>query len=500
MNCREVGSRLQALADDQIGPAHRRAVEEHLEGCARCAEAAREARQNVSFLVERLAHLRKAIQTDLSGLQAPAISPPRNNTEVTEPRSKVPLVIIAVAVLITLAAAAFFLLNDDNGVEEPTDQGRITPTETGERPKRDQRPEQPTRTTREPPRAVDPSDSTTVAPGPGIPGKTGQPAPLGIAAMLPVLRNRPTQGNLERAWEALARNPGYTPRLLARIENAEDTMTRAVLVLVLGADHRSEDARATLFRLLAEDGAPEVRTAAGAAMAWSAEATGQKIPTIRGLMVPVGPIEDRASLKKLLVAAEAERDPTVVATLIRAVGPSEGPGGEISSRLVELARSESVVVRDAALAALSASPPADSRIILRLIEDTSLPVASRAALVHGLAGSRDAVAHLSRIIRRAEEVPLQVAAVDALKECWDRYARIELLETLRSSTAPEVRRAAVGVLSFDPSKASLEALQRAARDDDDPGTRQEARQAAIEMKRALEPDSDTPTRGNRSGD
>jgi len=500
VNCREVGTRLQALADDQIGPVHRREVEEHLKGCTQCAVAAREARQNVSFLVERLAHLRNAVQTDLSGLQAPAVTPPRSGAEVTKPRSRVPLLIGAIVVVIALAAAAYLLLTTGSGTEKPTDQGRAVPAETDRRRKTAPRPGRSTDTPKKETPRVDPADSGPDERRREHPRKIGAPPPLGIAAMLPVLMNRPTQGNLERTWTALARNPGYTPRLLHRIENADDAGTRAILVMVLGADNRAEDTRAALFRLLAEDGAPEVRTAAGAAVAWSADASGQKIPTIRGLVVPIGPIEDQTSLKRLLAAAESERDPVVVATLIRAVGPSEGPEGEISSRLVELARSESEVVRDAALAALRASPPADSRILLRLIEDTSLPVASRAELIFGLAGSREAVTHLSTIIRGAEEVPLRVAAVGALSECWDKYARIELLETLRSSTLPEVRRAAVGVLSTEPSRASLEVLMKVAKEDDDLGIRQDANQAAIEMTRMLEPESEAGTGEAPSGD
>jgi len=437
VNCREVGPRLQALADDQIGPAHRREVEEHLGGCPACAKAAEEARQNVTFLVDRLAHLRGAVKVDLSGLTAPNVDPGDRPIRRPEPR----------------------------------------------RPKA--KPETEPQTPTEAPSA--PAEEPTYQP------KTRTPARIGIAAMLPVLKNRPTQRNLERAWAALAANTGYSPRLIDRIEGTEDVAFRALLVLVLGADNRAADSRDALFKALAEDGAPQVRTAAAAALARSTADQTEMIPVRNGLAVPVGRIHDQDALKKLLVAAEAERDPAVVATLIRAVGPSEGPDGAISSRLVELARSESEVVRDAALQALRASPPADSRILLRLIEDKSLPIESRAELVPGLSRGREAVTNLSSIIRGAEEVPLKVAAVGALGHCWDKYARIEVMETLRSAREPEVRRAAIGVLAAAPGWPSLETVvklfEQVAAGDADPGTRLDAKEALTEMKRLRSPDA-----------
>jgi HEAT repeat protein len=324
-----------------------------------------------------------------------------------------------------------------------------------------------------------------------LPPKIGRPAPLGIAALLPVLTNRPGQANLDRAWSALASEPTYAPRLIARIQNTEDSATRAILVLVLGADNGTAETRTELFRILAEDGAPEVRTAAAAATAWSAGDDPRRIPVLHGLQIPVGPIQDPGAVQSILAAAEVERDPAVLASLIRAVGPSEGPDGAISTRLAELAHSESEVVRDAALAALRDSPPADTRLLLRLIEDESLPLPARAELIRGLAGRRSAVTDLSGIIRGAEEVALKVAAVAALSDCWDKYARIEVLETLRSSSVPEVRRAAVGVLSNAPSADTLEVLNRVAAEDDDPGTRQEAGRAAREMARVLKPEPES---------
>jgi hypothetical protein len=489
VNCREVGPRIQALADDQIGPAHRREVEEHLGGCATCAKAAEEARQNVSFLVDRLAHLRGAVKIDLSGLEAAPAAPVRSHVGDSPVSKKVPMLLIVVAVVIALAVAAFFLFRG-GGEEEPTEQGRAVNVDTRDVPMRSSEPHRSNVTPE--------TESKTPADAPSRPAeepthqpKTGAPVRIGVAAMLPVFKNRPTQRNLERAWEALAANTGYSLRLIDRIEGTEDVAFRALLVLVLAADNQAGDTRDALFKVLAEDGAPQVRTAAGAALARSTADGAEMLPVRNGLAVPVGRIHDRETLKKLLAAAEAERDLAVVATLIRAVGPSQGPDGAISSRLVELARSESEVVRNAAFQALRASPPADSRVLLRLIEDKSLPIESRAELVPGLSQGREAVTNLSSIIRGAEEVPLKVAAVGALGHCWDKYARIELLETLRSASIPEVRRAAIAVLTSNPTHGSIEILEEIAEKDADRGTRMEAKRAAAEIQRILGPETDS---------
>lgn len=484
MNCREVGTRIQALADDQIGPADRRAVEEHLTGCPKCAQAAREARQNVTFLIDRLAHLRGAGRIDLSNLVAPAPAPTRSVTGATGESKRRPLLLIAIAVLIVLAVVAFFVFRGGED-EKLTDLGRATNAAERDRPKRTAAP---------PPASVAPE--TTAQPAADIPReptgdtsrppKTTAPVPISVAAMLPVLKRRPTQRNLERAWAALAADPNYSTRLITRIGSTEGASFRTVLVLVLGADNRTPQTRAELFRILGEDGAPQVRAAAAASLARSAGEEAELIPVLDGLLaVPVGAIDHRPTLKQLLAAAEAERDPAVVATLIRAVGPSEGPEGAISARLVELAYSESEVVRDAALKALIASPPSDSQVLLRMIEDPSLPIESRAELVHGLSQGRAAVNQLSAIIRTSGEVPVQVAAVEALGTCWDKYARIEILETLHSAATPAVRRAAISVLASNPTPGSVKVLKQIARNDPDRGIRQDAARAAKEMGRAI---------------
>jgi len=96
------------------------------------------------------------------------------------------------------------------------------------------------------------------------------------------------------------------------------------------------------------------------------------------------------------------------------------------------------------------------------------------------------VNQLSAIIRTSGEVPVQVAAVEALGTCWDKYARIEILETLHSAATPAVRRAAISVLASNPTPGSVKVLKQIARNDPDRGIRQDAARAAKEMGRAIE--------------
>jgi HEAT repeat protein len=190
--------------------------------------------------------------------------------------------------------------------------------------------------------------------------------------------------------------------------------------------------------------------------------------------VPIGPIRDPGTLESLISAAERERDPAVLADLIGVLGPSDEFTERIAPMLVELARSESEGVRAAAIRALAASPPEDDRVILALIEDASLPLPARIELVSGLAQSRQAVTHLSSILRNADEVSLKVAAVRALGVCWDKYARIEVLEVLRGNDVREVRMEALAILGGKSSDENRQVLKEISESDTDPKIRSEA--------------------------
>ena len=434
---------------------------------------------NLRFLSDRLARLADVVEPDASKLEAPGKSvkrkPDPEPDSISRPLPAAKLALGLVVVLCGIGAMVFFAGDGGTPVEEGPRAEEVADVRTPDEEEPDLLPvRSETPETARPTAENRPVRPTAVKPG--------------VAMLLPSLLTKPSQIRLERVWTALEENPRQASAILLRLPDVEDDELRIALLLALAGANGESDVREKLLAELQGSGSPAVRGAAAAALGHAPGEDHLPVKAARGLSVKAGVIEDETLRAKLIASASTERDPGVLGTLIRLLGPSRGRDREIDERLFELARSPSAGLRQAAIDGLRAGREGDQRVLGRLIEDAEIPAEDRAKLVATYArheDSSEALARLTGLIDRAEAVDIRVAAVAALRPLKTEEARRKARAVLEdTSNDRRIRIAALGVIADEGSEAGLKALREFAAGDDDGAVKA----AAKELIRTLSPE------------
>ncbi|MEN8149499.1 MAG: hypothetical protein ABFS86_06730, partial [Planctomycetota bacterium] len=422
---------------------------------------------------DRLRRFAGVVQPDAELLGAPP--PPTEPAARSLPASK-----LALGLVVVLAGLGLLVLLSDGDApvieEDPVEIGAApVPDEPETKP-----PSVPTQ-----PETAEPKK----APGPVKPVRPTAVKP-GVAMLLPSLLTAPSQIRLERVWAALEENPRQASAILTRLPNVTKEGHRIALLLALAGANGDSVVRDRLFGELRESGSAAVRRAAGAALGHVPGKDHAEVKATRTLSVRAGVIEDESLRTRLLEAAAAERDPAVLGTLIRVLGPSRARDRAIDERLYELARSPSAGLRQAAIDGLRAGNEGDNRVVGRLIEDPAIPAADRAKLVEAYARHEDpgeTLGRLSGLIDRAEEPEIRAAAVRALRPLKTEGAHRKALAVLANAgNDRRVRLAALGVVAAEGSGESRRTLRGISEGDGD----EAVRTAAKELLRTLSPEKD----------
>jgi hypothetical protein len=471
MKGREAKERLIAFAAGELPPADRTAIDDLLVSDEKFRREASGTLGNCRLMADRLGRLRALVEVDTAVLdEAPGPEPKtESRTEAASPK---PLILAIAAAVVAAGVGGWFLFRDDgekaDGVPgtaatvreeigtDPADGPVGKPTATDE--PETARPEVETDTPKVP-RPV------TVKPG--------------VAMLLPRLIRNPNQANLERIWAALREKPESASSVTSRIPGVTDEKKRAALVLVLAALNDDRTARATLGEILRTDSSALVRRAAAAALGHVPSKDGVKIPATGRLSVRAGKITDAAQRESLLHAAGEERDPAVVAVLVRMLGPSQPEDPGITDRLLELTRSKDADLRRAAISAVTAG--AKVEVIQDLVNDTAIPVKDRVPLVAGLARtdrhSQSGLMRLQRLIDGAAEKEIRIAAVEALPSVIVKgWPPIAIRVLGNTGEERDVRLAALGVVEKLGDDKSAVAAIKAAEGDSDEAIRAAARE------------------------
>jgi len=263
---------------------------------------------------------------------------------------------------------------------------------------------------------------------------------------------------------------------------------RIALILALAPANGDGEVRHRLQTLMKGDGSAAVRRAAAAALGHVPGKDQGRVAANRRFSVRAGVIEDSDLRGQLLDAAAAERDPAVVGTLIRLLGPSRVLDATIEDRLVELAHSPDASLRAAAIDGLRAGSGGGGSVLDRLIADEKIPAADRAKLVpawaRGANGEID-VARVYRLIDGTGDKQVRAAAVRALSGINGQAVVSKVIGLARDTVQDrEIRLAALGVLAAAALKDAGRALEGLAETEADATIRN----AAKELLRARKPD------------
>ena len=479
MNPAEAGEKLFAFVSGRLGPADRAAFATAMER----DPALRRSVANLRLLRDRLSRLRDRVDPDPTLLTAAPEAPAAKKSkgekaEPVGPRERpIPVSLLVVGLVIVLAGVGLLVFLGGDGEPDPAEQAaaktaRREPEEKKPKAPDEKRPliPEPVKTD-EPRRPVRP---TAVKPG--------------VEMLLPGLIQNPSQARLEAIWAALGEKPERASAIYSRIPSAKKEGPRIALILALAPANADPEVRHRLLALLRSDGSPTIRAVAAGALGHVAGADHPKVAVARQFSVRAGIIEDAELRGQLLDAVAAERNPAVVGTLIRLLGPSRARDGTIEDRLVELAHSPEPSLRSAAIDGLRAGSGGSPAVLEKLIDDEKIPVADRARLVApwALAGRKEPDPEkLYRLIDGVAPTAIRAAAVQALGDVPGQNVVSRVIGIARDTAQDrEVRLAALRVLASTPLKDAGRALEGIA----DTETEDEAiRNAAAELLRARNP-------------
>jgi hypothetical protein len=485
--CNQAKELFQPLADGQLMERERKDLEGHLATCESCRTETARTKANVDFLRDHLSSLRDLVKVDPEALtkaaraSAPPVAAPPPRKDDAPKRG----VALAVAYLLLVVAAGTavwaFVLRPRWAAESR--QAATVPT-----------PVPPGSTAATPPTPGPGAQPPPPGPRPGPKDPRPVPTVAGPAQMLSALLARPGQPALTSLWAALAKAPDQVENILTLTGAERDESRRALLVLALAGSNGQPRVRETLLSLLGSDGSVKVRGAAAAGLASAPEGAAVAVPGFAGLTVRVSPIEDVEVRGRLLSAAEGEREPSVVALLVRLLASSRRLDPAVDARLTQLLESEDEEVRTAALEASRLHPPKDPEAILALIRDDRIPENDRAALIQRLfeADEEGAVDRVAELAAGSTSEALTTAALGAL--ATPKRAPGRGVETaaslLRGNATAGVKGAALQVLAAAGRRDAsvLPLLEEIASGDPDEAIRERARSLADTLSTAPVPE------------
>lgn len=477
MRGREARERLIAFASGELPPADRQAIDDLIVSDEAFRKEASGPLGNCRLLADRLGRLSGLVEVDPSVLEAAPEPVPKPEPRTATALSK-PLLTGIVAAVLAAGVGGWFLLKGDG--EPPPDVAGTEAAvreETEQEPDRDPPPEQVERPEEKQPEP-EPEDKT------GPRHVTVKP---GVAMLLPRLIRSPSQAGLERVWAALREKPQSVSIVTTRIPTVTEERKRAALVLVLAALNDDRSVRADLKEILRTDSSPLVRRAAAGALGHVRDKDAEMVRATTRLSVRAGKLTDVEQRQSLLHAAGEERDPAVIAVLIRMLGPSQSEDRGITERLLELTRSKDAGLRQAAIASVASG--ARTEVIEDLVNDAAIPARDRAPLVVGLAkGGADGIARLQRLIESSTDKEIRVAAVQALPKVVIKGWFPVVVKVFRNTREDrDVRLAALGVIeAAGADKRALAAIREAAEGDADPAVREAAKEIVRARDRARE--------------
>jgi len=472
MNPREAEERLGAYVAGRLGPADTAAFETVMER----DPALRRTVANHRFLRDRLSRLRDRVNPDPALLAAaPAPAPSKKKKKKKEKdrpaptgagERPLPFTLLAIGLVIVVAGVGGMVFFLGDGAPEPaeapaTGTTKQVPAGRDEQPEAREVVRKPTTDPAKPSEPKTPVRPTAVKPG--------------VEMLIPRLLLDPSQARLEGIWAALAERPERASAIYSRIPMVKKEDQKVTLILALATANREPEVRHRLLTLLESDGSASIRRAAAAALGHVPGKGHPRVEAARRLSVRAGLIEDAELRQQLLAAAATERDPAVVGTLIRLLGPSRSRDATIDDLLFELAHSPDASLRAAAIDGLRAGADGNVAMLERLIEDDKIPVGDRARLVPTYVEGANGEVSLERLFRLIDggaDKEIRAAAVRVLTVVGTQAAVSKAILVLRNTSLDRViRLAAAGVLAASPLKDAVRALEGVAGSEADEAVR-----------------------------